>query len=116
MKKLISLIGIASLSLIMSLSFSASHTSASSLNSSELTDDVTQLATSRFIVYDKVYAGRASPPNTYNYSDSYGYKGTLRLQFYIYSPESNTTSARYEGTITCNGTCVSPSDKPAQDK
>lgn len=106
MKKIISLIGIVSLSLLMSLGLLANQTSASSTSSSESTEETSQLAASRYVEYDRVYTGKIIPPNTYYYSDSYGYKGTLTLQFYLYSAENNKTSVRYAGTVYCNGVCV----------
>lgn len=106
MRKLISIIGMVGLSLIMSFGFSASQTSASSISSSALIDEVTPLASSRYVEYDQVYTGKIIPPATYYYSDSYGYKGTISMLFYIYSADNNKTSVRYGGTVYCNGVCA----------
>ncbi|WP_391202762.1 hypothetical protein [Psychrobacillus sp. L4] len=106
MKKLISLIGLVGLSLIMSLGLSVSQTAASSVSSSSLNNEVTPLANSRYIVHHELFNGEVSPPKTYYYSDSLGYSGTLKLEWYIYSAYENKTSATYAGTVSCSGICA----------
>lgn len=106
MKKLISLIGLVGLSLIMFLGLSVSQTAASSFTSSSSKDEVTPLAISRYVTHEEVFNGQLFPPNTYYYSDNYGYSGTIHMQYYIYVPSVNKTSVTYAGTVYCSGVCA----------
>ena len=90
----------------MSFGSSVNQTSASSISGSTLSDEVTPLAISREIIHHVLFNGEVSPPKTYYYSDYLGYKGTLKLEWYIYSAYDNKTSATYSGTVTCSGICA----------
>lgn len=116
MNKLVSFIGFTVLLFITSVTLLPNQSFAASLSNIEPNEEVSQLATSRYVQYDKVYKGKVIPPDTYPYSDSYGYKGTLRIEFFIYVTENNTTSVRYGGTVSCSGGCVAPHYNTPQDK
>ncbi|MEK4627620.1 MAG: hypothetical protein ABS939_23220 [Psychrobacillus sp.] len=106
MKKLISLIGLVGLSLIMSFGSSVNQTSASSISGSTLSDEVTPLAISRYVVHEVVYDGFVKGDDSYYYSDSLGYSGRIPMVFAIYVPDVNKTSVRYAGTVYCSGVCA----------
>ena len=113
MKKVFSLVGIAGLALLMSLGLPVNQTSASSTPASisELTNEVSPYAVSRFVVESKVYPRNVTPPSQYYYSDSNGYKGYIPLDYIIHDSVNYTSIAVYAGTVYCEGNCpISASD------
>ncbi len=103
MQKILSAIGIGSLTLVLLIALSFTSVSASSVQSSAsepLSSIDPQSTQIRFVEVKKYFANY--PPATYQYNER-GYKGTLKLVKVV--DFGDHYQGTYQGNVQCTGVC-----------
>lgn len=105
MNKFMRLMGTVCLTLLIMVCLTTGSISASSMKISNDGNDF-ELAASRIVSESIIYQGtNANPPDTYYYSDRFGYSGYIPLDYVIRDHTKNQTVAVYTGTVYCEGDC-----------